>query len=81
MINDHEKRELITRDYEKGGLFVYNKREANKIISFKSRSRKSEEERRIEVIAYLFELAYDLAIFYHDNVSESMGFESCIGGC
>ena len=79
--NDHEKRELITRDYDEGGLFIYNKSEANKIISLKSRSHKSEEEKRIEVIAYLFELAYDLAISYHDNVSESMGFESCIGGC
>jgi len=81
MKNDHEKRELITRDYDEGGLFIYNKSEANKIISLKSRSHKSEEEKRIEVIAYLFELAYDLAISYHDNVSESMGFESCIGGC
>ena len=79
--NDHEKREIITTDYEKGGLFVYNKYEANKINNLKCRSHKSEQEKRIEVISYLFELAYDLAISYHDNVSESPGFESCIGGC
>ncbi len=42
--NDHEKRELITRDCVKGGLFIYNKSEANKIMSLKSRSHKSEEE-------------------------------------
>lgn len=39
MKNDHEKRELITRDYNEGGLFIYNKSEANKIISLDYRVR------------------------------------------
>ena len=43
-------------------------------------SNKSEQEKRVEVISYLFELAYDLAISDQHNVSESESFESCIRG-
>jgi hypothetical protein len=33
-------------------------------------------EKRLTLIAYLFELTYDLSIGKYDNVSESPGFES-----
>ena len=79
--NDEEKRDIITMDYERGGLFVYNDNEMKRIKNMNSRSNKSEQEKRVELISYLFELAYDLAISDQHNVSESAGFESCIGGC
>ena len=34
--------------------------------------------RNANMIAYLIELAYDLAISPLDNISESPGFESCL---
>ena len=52
-----------------------------KIKNMNSRSNKSEQEKRVEVISYLIELAYDLAISDQHNVSESAGFEIFIGGC
>ena len=79
--NDEEKRDIIRTDNERDGLFVYNDSEKKKIRYMNSRSNKSEQEKRIEVISYLFKLAYDLAISDQHNVSESAGFESCIGGC
>ena len=33
------------------------------------------------MIAYKFEIVCDLTIFPMDNVSESAGFESCLGIC
>ena len=33
----------------------------------------------LDIVAYLIELAYDLATSPMDNVSENPGFESCIG--
>ena len=33
------------------------------------------------MIAYHFEIAYDLAIYLMNNVSENASFESCLGVC
>ena len=35
----------------------------------------------IDIVAYLIELAYDLAISPADNVSQDPGLELCIGIC
>jgi hypothetical protein len=40
-------------------------------------SGKSGEEKYMQMIAYLFELGYDLAVSPRRNVSKSPGFEGC----
>ena len=37
------------------------------------------DKKILDMIAYQFEIVYDLAICPMDNVSESAGFESCLG--
>ena len=69
----------ICRNQKEQGIFVYNEFEITKISELGKDG--NEKDNRLEVIAYLFELAYDLCISVHDNVSESVGFEKCIGGC
>ena len=42
--NNKEKREIITKEYKRGGLFVYNADEVKRIKNMNSRSNKSEKE-------------------------------------
>ena len=37
------------------------------------------QEKQLRMIAYLFELAYDLMLAQRDNVSRSPGFETPLG--
>ena len=42
---------------------------------------KTPDEKILDMIAYQFEIVFGLTIFPIDNVSESAGFESCLGIC
>ena len=52
--------------------------EKKKAKKFKFRDR-ADEHKFLELVAYQFELIYDLATNPHDNVSTNPGFESCLG--
>ena len=58
--------------------FMFNEFEMKKIDESKKAGRTTTTLKRIDMIAYLIELAYDLAISPLDNISESPGFESCL---
>ena len=60
-------------------LFI-SKLEKEKINNVNFRGR-IPEEKILDMIAYQFVIVYDLAICPMDNVSESVGFESCLGVC
>lgn len=71
--------ELISnfdKDYEEGGLLFYTDEEKTLIckVNFKSRL---DKEKTSEMVAYLFEIAYDVAMCPMNNVSQSPGFEGC----
>ena len=62
----------ITKALDDGGVFDFTKEEREKI----ERNKRCND---IDLIAYQFELAYDLAISPSDNVSNNPGFESFLG--
>ena len=69
---------IISSDYEEVGIFIYNANENKRINASNKAGRNTTALKRIDVIAYLIELVYDLAISPVDNVSENPGFESCL---
>jgi len=63
-------------DFSNSGLFLYTNEEKRRISSVNF-SGKIGEKKYMQMIAYLFELGYDLAISPKRNVSKSPGFEGC----
>ena len=57
-------------------MFLYTKEEIESIRSVNFCGR-SKDENLLEMVGYLFELGYDLALSHKCNVSESPGFEGC----
>ena len=68
--------EKIAQVIDKGGIFLFSESEKKKIDDSKKAGRNTTMLKRIDMIAYLIELAYDLAISPIDNLLESQGFES-----
>jgi len=68
----------LAQDFEYGGLFLYNEFEKKKIDESNKAGRTTTVLKRNDMIAYLIELAYELAISPLDNISDSPGFESCL---
>ena len=78
-VNNDEHGKIITGELENGGLFSYTNEEKRKIDSCNMRGRGTTMLKRIDIVAYLFELGYDLSISPADNVSQNPGFESVLG--
>ena len=78
-VNNDEHGKIITGELENGGLFSYTNEEKRKIDSCNMRGRGTTMLKRIDIVAYLFELGYDLSISPADNVSHNPGFESVLG--
>lgn len=70
--------EMISNNFEDGGIFIYNENESKKINASNKAGRSTTALTRIDAIAYLIELAYDLSISSINNVSRNLGFESCL---
>ena len=68
----------VASEYDKGGIFSFTEHEKEIIDQSKKAGRNTTMLKRIDMIAYLIEIAYDLAISPLDNVSESPWFESCL---
>ena len=67
--------DALSTDYNDGGLFIYTKEEKEWIGTLFSE--RTLEQKYMQMVAYLFELGYDLAIGRTDNISDSPGFEGC----
>jgi len=68
---------MITRKYCRcTSSLGYQKYKIGKI---KFRGYTELKKKQIIMITYLAELAYDIAISARDNVSDSPGFETCLG--
>jgi hypothetical protein len=66
---------IFRKDYRDGGIFFFSKQQRERIERLNFNGRTS-VEKYSEMVAYLFELAYDLALGPM-NVSGSTGFEGC----
>jgi hypothetical protein len=73
--------ECVNKDVKEGGVLLLSEFEKAKIASSKvsNDGRMSDAQKFRSILAYQFELGYDLAIALCDNVSQSPGFESFIG--
>ena len=60
-------------------MFRWTDADLTRINSVGFRCASNQQERQLEMLAYLFELTYDLMLSNRDNVSRSPGFETCIG--
>ena len=67
---------LLSKDYDEGGIFFYSEEEKERIKNIKF-SGKVGEAKYMQMIAYLMELGYDVALSLMDNISGSPGFEGC----
>ena len=74
--DDARTLEILSKDVTEGGLFLYSKEEKERIRRTKFNG-KSEDKKFMQMVAYLFELGYDLALSRIHNVSQSPGFEGC----
>ena len=67
---------VFVKNRADGGIFFYSEEQKAKIRSCKF-SGKPDVQKFSGMAAYLFELAYDLALSPSNNVSNSPGFEAC----
>jgi len=68
----------VDKNYNKGGLLIMSKDDERWIKSCLKKELTVVQKFQ-EVIAYLFEFRYDLALSPGNNVSRSPGFESILG--
>ena len=66
----------FAKDFDAGGLFLYSEEERKLISQTKFYGREG-DAKYSEMVAYLFEIAYDIAISPRHNKSDSPGFEAC----
>ena len=78
-IDNVEISKKLTTVLEDGGIFTFNEFEIKMINQMNMRGRATLMLKKIDLIAYLCEIVYDISISPIDNVSTNPGFESCLG--
>jgi hypothetical protein len=68
----------VNKNYNKGGLLIWSAEDHRRIKSRPKKELTSVEKFR-EVVAYLFEFGYHLALSPENNESRSPGFEWILG--
>ena len=61
------------------GLFMWDESSVKRINKLKLIGCTNFNEKQLVMVGYALELVYDLMIAVSDNVSQSPGFESCLG--
>lgn len=69
----------VNRNWNDGGVLILDQDNINHIKSSMKKKNMQDIEKFQAILAYQFELAYDLAISPNFNVSRSPGFESFLG--
>ena len=64
---------------EDNKMCLFNEFENEKIDTMNMRGRRTRDLKKMDLIAYLFEIAYDICISPIDNMSQNPGFEACLG--
>ena len=78
-IGNSRVEKILTNITQGESMFLFSKEEIQSITKMKKRGVNTWESKCVDVIAYLIELAFDIAISPLDNVSDNPGFESCHG--
>ena len=68
----------LSTDIKEGGVFALTEDDKERVKKVKF-SNRTDIEKILELVAYQFELGYDLAIGSDENVSSNPGFEKCLG--
>ncbi len=68
----------VTKDRNEGGLLILS-RDGERRIKYALKKDLTPVQKFQDVIAYLFEFGYDLALSPENHVSRSPGFESILG--
>ena len=61
------------------GLFIWDEYSLKRIEKLQLSGCSNVREKQLVMVGYALELVYDLMIAVSDNVSQSPGFESCLG--
>ena len=73
------KGSLLKDCVKNGGIFHFDKATNTKINAVNFRGNSRLENKQLNMLSYLWELAYDLCIAPADNVSGNAGFEVLLG--
>ena len=65
----------VSLEYEQDGIFLFNESEKTRINASNKADRNMTALKRIDMIAYLIDIAYNIAISPVHNVSDNLGFE------
>ena len=68
---------VLSKDFNDGGIFFHSQKDLARIRTANFSGAATEEYKFLRMVAYLFELGYDVALGRKDNVSDSPGFEAC----
>ena len=74
-----ESMDIMVRDIDDGGIFLFTKEEYQKIEKLNLRGRTDLPQKVIDMVAHLCEMTYNLCIAPLDCVSSNLGFESVLG--
>ena len=69
--------DIISKDFNEGGIFFYTNEQKNYIGNTKFPGKKDFREKCGPMACYLFEAGYELMLNPKDNISESPGMERC----
>ena len=70
---------VLSRNINSSGIFLFDEVDKENINEINFRGNLNEKEKKIELIAYLIELVFDLCISPKNNISSSPGFEVIFG--
>ena len=69
----------MSNDFNNGGIFFFDSIDTSNIEKLRSSGGIDTIDKKVELVAYLVELAFDLMICPRDNISSSPGFELIFG--
>ena len=71
--------QFLTNDMSSNGLLSFDKEDEKNISKVNFRNAHTMEQKKIEMVAYLIEIVYDISICPADNISVSPGYEPICG--
>ena len=69
----------ITATSEDEGIFTWSNDVIEQVTNLHLSTNTELKDKQLVMVVFLLELGYDLMIIIQDNVSESPGFEPCLG--
>ena len=77
--NNDNATNILTADISDGGIFSFDNVDKENIGKVNFRGHDKLQSKMLEMVSYLVEVGYDIAISPRDNVSSSPKFEPLLG--